>query len=125
MPLCTVSLLPVARCQSSGPLGEHLEHLEPGCASSPALDVRLMTALQVLPVRGFSTGLSHTPHTNPARVSTGYNRYRRHRSKERERQRAQCIARYAKRLEAKPSLARARRSKLWLPFAGVRTAPIP
>ena len=34
------ALLPATRCQSSGPLGALL--------SSPALDVRLMTALQVL-----------------------------------------------------------------------------
>ena len=36
------ALLPATRCQSSGPLGALL--------SSPALDVRLMTALQVLQV---------------------------------------------------------------------------
>jgi len=50
MPLCTVSLLPVARCQSSGPLGALL--------SSPALCVRLPTALQVLQVRAISKGES-------------------------------------------------------------------
>ena len=38
------ALLPATRCQSSGPLGALL--------SSPALDVRLPTALQVLQVRG-------------------------------------------------------------------------
>jgi hypothetical protein len=37
------AFLPVTRCQSSGPLGALLR--------SPALDVRLMTALQVLQVR--------------------------------------------------------------------------
>ena len=37
------ALLPATRCQSSGPLGALL--------SSPALDVRLITALQVLQVR--------------------------------------------------------------------------
>ena len=36
------AFLPVTRCQSSGPLGVLL--------SPPALDVRLMTALQVLQV---------------------------------------------------------------------------
>ena len=36
------ALLPATRCQSSGPLGALL--------SSPALDVRLITALQVLQV---------------------------------------------------------------------------
>jgi len=42
-PLGASALLPVARCQSSGPLGALL--------SSPALvDVRLLTALQVLQV---------------------------------------------------------------------------
>ena len=38
------ALLPATRCQSSGPLGALL--------SSPALDVRLITALQVLQVQG-------------------------------------------------------------------------
>ena len=42
-PLGVRALYPVARCQSSGPLGALL--------SSPALDVRLPTALQVLQVR--------------------------------------------------------------------------
>jgi len=42
-PLGVRAFLPVARCRSSGPLGALL--------SSPALDVRLMTALQVLQVR--------------------------------------------------------------------------
>ena len=41
------ALLPATRCQSSGPLGALL--------SSPALDVRLMTALQVLQVLLAST----------------------------------------------------------------------
>ena len=41
-PSISRALLPATRCQSSGPLGALL--------SSPALDVRLMTALQVLQV---------------------------------------------------------------------------
>ena len=43
------ALLPATRCQSSGPLGALL--------SSPALDVRLIIALQVLQVSGCPAGL--------------------------------------------------------------------
>ena len=64
------ALLPATRCQSSGPLGALL--------SSPALDVRLMTALQVLqvgagrwPVRGFPANKKENRGSPALCVSAG------------------------------------------------------